>query len=122
MPRSIRDVKVMSKIELGCCGAYCRTCKVYEIGSCKGCKIGYDNGLRDLSKAKCKIKVCCIEKKMTSCADCLDYDSCSIIQKFHNHKGYKYGKYRQAIGYIKDNGYEEFFKLADEWNNAYGKY
>lgn len=112
----------MSTIEIGCCGAYCKTCKVYQSELCKGCKIGYDNGERDISKAKCKIKICCIDKKMNSCADCPDYDNCSVIQEFHKHQGYKYDKYKQAIEYIKDNGYEEFIKLADRWKNAYGKY
>lgn len=112
----------MSTIELGCCGAYCRTCKVYKTEACKDCKIGYENGKRELSKAKCRIKRCCMDKQLCSCADCAAYDDCSIIQAFHNHKGHKYGKYKQAIEYIRINGYEEFFKLADAWENAYGNY
>jgi len=112
----------MSKTEVGCCGAYCRTCKVYTENACKGCKIGYINGERDLSKAKCKIKVCCMSKDYYSCAECPEYDNCSIIQEFHNHAGYKYVKYKQAIAYIKDNGYEAFLKIADSWVNTFGKY
>jgi len=44
-----------SKIYIGCCGAYCKTCKPFITKNCKGCKIGYEPGGRDLSKAKCKI-------------------------------------------------------------------
>jgi len=107
--------------EIGCCGAYCKTCKEYN-NTCKGCKIGYLSGARDLSKAKCKIKVCCIKRKSISCADCARYEVCPIIQEFHHHKGYKYGKYKQAVAYIRSNGYEAFMKTADTWKNAYGKY
>lgn len=112
----------MSLEELGCCGAYCKTCKVYRQKLCAGCKIGYADKTRDLSKAKCKIKVCCITKEYGSCADCADYITCEVIQAFHNHAGYKYGKYKQAVAYIKDNGYDAFFKIADSWDNACGKY
>lgn len=112
----------MTVVELGCCGAYCRTCKVFAAKACKGCKIGYENGERDITKAKCSIKRCCMEKQLFSCADCPEYDECPTIQEFHNHQGYKYGKYKQAIEYIRANGYEKFFQLADAWGNAYGIY
>lgn len=112
----------MSIEELGCCGAYCKTCKVIAAKVCKGCKADYNEGGRDLKKAKCKIKVCCMTKGMKSCADCADYDECSVIQEFHHHSGYKYGKYKQAIAYIKEHGYNDFFESADSWSNAYGKY
>ena len=111
----------MSIEEIGCCGAYCKTCKAYG-EPCKGCKIGFSNGERDVSKAKCKIKICCITKNLNSCADCGSYDECATIQNFHNHDGYKYGKYKQAIEYIKGNGYERFLETADSWKGAYGKY
>lgn len=42
--------------------------------------------------------------------------------EFYNKNGYKYAKYRQAVEYIKNNGYDAFFKIADHWKNAYGKY
>jgi len=29
---------------IGCCGAYCKTCKAFIDGSCKGCKLGYQEG------------------------------------------------------------------------------
>ena len=112
----------MSVEEIGCCGAYCRTCKVFATEACKGCKVGYKSGERDICKAKCKIKVCCITKKFNSCADCTEYDACAIMQQFLNHSGHKYVKYSQAIMYIKNNGYDAFLEKADSWGNAYGKY
>ncbi len=107
---------------LGCCGAYCATCKVFAAGACKGCKLGYETGERDIKKAKCPYKVCCITKGLACCADCADYDTCETIQSFHNHAGYKYGKYKQAVAYIRQHGYEKFFAIANTWTNAYGKY
>jgi|GEM_PF-5008009 len=64
---------------------------------CKGCKIGYKNGERDISKAKCKIKVCCVKMQHTSCADCDEYNSCPTLNDFYNKNGYKYGKYSNNI-------------------------
>jgi hypothetical protein len=48
----------MSIREIGCCGAYCKTCRTSTSGSiCRGCKLGYGDGERDIDKAKCKINV-----------------------------------------------------------------
>ena len=108
--------------EIGCCGAYCGTCKVIRENFCKGCKLGYKEGQRDINKARCKIKVCCIKKKNNSCADCSEYESCDIIREFHNKNGYKYRKYKEAIEFIRANGYEEFIRVAEPWKMQYGRY
>ncbi len=112
----------MSIKELGCCGAYCKTCPVFKEKLCRGCKLGYQNGERDISKAKCKIKVCCIKKGFNSCADCNQFSSCDIIQGFYKKNGYKYKKYKEAIEFIWSNGYAKFIKIADKWKIQYGKY
>jgi len=112
----------MAMEEIGCCGAYCKTCKVFRSFACQGCKQGYVSGERDISKAKCAIKVCCIRHGYPTCADCPDYAACAIIQNFHSHGGYKYGKYRQAIEYIRTNGYAAFSRIADQSENACGRY
>jgi hypothetical protein len=113
----------MSIREIGCCGAYCKTCPELINKRCRGCKLGYETGERDINKARCKIKVCCFkERKFETCADCSDSSSCRIIQEFHSKSGYKYKKYKQAIEFIRENGYEEFIRIADNWKNAYGKY
>jgi hypothetical protein len=106
---------------VGCCGAYCRTCKPYKDGHCKGCKLGYASGERDLAKARCRIKVCCITRGYQSCADCPDLDTCDIIGSFHGKKGYKYRKYAESIAFICRHGYEEFIRQAEGWTNAYGR-
>lgn len=112
----------MTLIEVGCCGAYCGKCRPFKEKACKGCKIGYDNGERDISKARCKMKVCCIGKGYDSCADCSGVLKCNIINDFYSKSGYKYAKYKQAIEFIRQHGYVEFIKIADTWTNAYGKY
>lgn len=107
---------------LGCCGAYCRTCQVFAQGACKGCKLGYDTGKRDISKAKCAMKVCCVRRALVSCADCEAYGSCEILAAFYAHESYKYKKYKQATEYIRARGYDAFFRQADQWRGAYGGY
>ena len=113
----------MSIREIGCCGAYCKTCRAFADGSCRGCKLGYESGERDINKARCKIKVCCFkEREFETCADCSDYPYCTIIQGFHNKAGYKYNKYRQSIEFVRENGYDRFIKIADIWKGSYGKF
>jgi len=111
----------MSVEEIGCCGAYCRTCRAYKI-NCTGCKTGYKTGERDLSKARCKIKVCCIKRELNTCSDCHQYGACETLISFYNKNGLKYKKYREATLFIRSMGYEEFCKTAHDWTNAYGKY
>ena len=74
--------------EIGCCGAYCGTCREY-LKTCKGCKPGYLDGSRELSRAKCRMKKCCLTRGNITCGDCEEYDRCEIIQSFLNHPGYK---------------------------------
>ena len=61
--------------EIGCCG----TCREYQ-KTCKGCKAGYLDGSRDLRRARCKMKKCCLTRGCVTCGDCGEYDSCEIIQ------------------------------------------
>ena len=111
-----------TKRYIGCCGTYCKTCKPFTDGFCKGCKLGYDSGKRDINKAKCKIKVCCLKvKKLETCADCQDFAKCKIILSFHDKSGYKYKKYKQSMEFIIKNGYPKFIKLANKWKGPYGK-
>lgn len=106
---------------VACCGAYCKTCRPFVDGFCKGCKLGYQSGERDLARAKCRIKVCCLGRGFESCADCPDLDGCSIIGSFHDRSGYKGLKYKQSTEFIRKYGYAEFIRQADTWTGAYGK-
>ena len=113
----------MSIGEIGCCGAYCKTCRISSSGiNCQGCKLGYENGERDINKARCKIKICCFkDRKFETCADCPEISTCKIIFTFHDKNWYKYKKYKQSIEFIKKHGYTKFIKIADKWKGPYGK-
>jgi hypothetical protein len=110
--------------EIGCCGAYCKTCRESSTGSsCLGCKLGYESGERDLSKAKCRVKLCCFrDRGFETCADCPDYPACNIMFSFHDKSGYKYKKYKQSIEFIREKGYAEFLKVASNWKGPYGRF
>jgi len=111
----------MTVKEIGCCGAYCGTCQAMKDGSCKGCKLGYDTGERDINRAKCRMKLCCFrDKGFETCADCPELEECDIIRPWFE-KGYKYKVCKSYLEYIREHGYEEFLKRADGWNDAYGK-
>lgn len=113
----------MSIREIGCCGAYCRTCLASVTGSiCRGCKLGYEAGKRDIAKSKCKFKLCCfVARKLETCADCDEYPSCELIQSLYDKNGYKYKKYKQSMEFIRANGYARFMEIAGSWKRAYGK-
>jgi hypothetical protein len=111
------------RLYIGCCGAYCKPCKALKEGACQGCKLGYAGGERDISRSKCKIKVCCYrDKKLMTCADCPGLDTCPTANEFYAKNGQKYKKYRQAVEFIRNYGYERFADVAAGWNNAYGRY
>jgi hypothetical protein len=113
----------VSLIEIGCCAAYCGTCLALADGTCRGCRMGYENGERDIDKARCKMKVCCIKRlgMECTCADCPDCLSCETLQSLYRKNGYKYKKYRQSMEFIRAHGYELFLEAADKWKGAYGK-
>lgn len=117
---SIKDENPINYI--GCCGTYCKTCKPLIDGYCKGCRLGYENGERDINKAKCKIKICCIvEKKLETCADCLEYSSCERINTRFGKEKYTHKKIMQCLEFINKYGYEKFIKKANTWKGPYGK-
>ena len=107
--------------KIGCCGAYCKTCRELIGKNCRGCKLGYETGARDINRAKCKIKLCCFrDRNLETCADCSDYGSCKILNDWYS-KGYKYSKYKQSIEFIRNKGYAKFIKAAAKWRGPYGK-
>ena len=122
MPVADPDDTPASQISLiGCCGAYCGSCPPLKDNVCKGCKMGYDDGKRDIQAARCAMKRCClIEKKVSTCADCPEYEGCRIIGGFFEKKGYKYRKYRQSLEFIRKFGYPAFITAARAWKRAYG--
>lgn len=117
------DVHDASEVRLiACCGAYCRTCRSFVLGSCRGCKLGYDEGERDIARARCKIKLCCLgTKNLETCAACAEYDACRTLAAFHGKKPKEYRGYRESLDFIRANGYPEFITGARDWTNACGE-
>lgn len=68
------------------------------------------------------MKVCCITKGFSTCADCKELETCGDLQSFFSKNAYKYGKYKEAIQYIRESGYKKFFVFANLWKMQYGKY
>jgi len=110
---------LLSSIEIGCCAAYCGTCRALADGTCLGCRMGYDSGERDIAKARCKMKVC-IKRLGTecTCADCL---TCETLQGFYGKNGYKYRKCQESMEFIRTHGYDRFLQTAKGWKGAYGR-
>jgi len=113
----------LSSIEIGCCAAYCGTCLALADGTCRGCRLGYDNGQRNIDKARCRIKSCCIRRLGTAstCADCPDCLTCDTLRGFYAKNGYKYRKYRESMEFIRTHGDDRFLKAAKQWKGAYGR-
>ncbi len=87
------------------CGLYCGACRSYLKGSCPGC--------RDNVKATwCKIRQCCQEKKLASCADCsaIKLQDCNKYNTFISKViGVILNSNRTAcIHRIEEIGYERF--------------
>jgi hypothetical protein len=59
------------------CGLFCGACGSYLKERCPGCA--------DNDKASwCKIRVCCKEKHITSCAECVEFSDAMACKKFNN--------------------------------------
>ena len=107
--------------QIGCCGACCATCRAFQ-KPCRGCKLGYNTADRDPGRIRCAVKKCCLSKAHVTCADCAAFLTCTVLSAFHTKASPKYAKYRQALSYIRANGYRAFIRIAASWSNAYGKY
>ena len=103
LPKEIirEEVKLIAK-----CGLYCGSCPRFLKGKCLGCL--------DYHKASwCKLRTCCLEKNIASCADCKDYKNVMECGKYDNFIarifGFVFNSNRSAcIARIKEIGYEGF--------------
>lgn len=87
------------------CGLYCAECYKYKKGKCPGCKMN--------TKASwCKVRTCCINKDIASCADCPEQgrESCKYFNNFMaKFFGFVFNSDRgKAIELIKSKGYKDF--------------
>ena len=59
------------------CGLYCGACEAYMKGRCPGC---HEN-----AKASwCKVRSCCQEQELTTCADCSEFPDPMACRKYNN--------------------------------------
>lgn len=94
------------------CGLYCAACSRFIKGKCLGCQ-------RNDKASWCKVRKCCMQKNIASCADC---DECTNAKdcKLHNNfmsklfaLVFKSDRYA-CLQMIKDEGYDNFAKFMAE--------
>ncbi|NLG65462.1 MAG: DUF3795 domain-containing protein [Actinobacteria bacterium] len=59
------------------CGLYCGACKSYLRGKCQGCH-------QNVKATWCKIRSCCGDQGIQSCASCSEYPDPMTCRKFNN--------------------------------------
>ena len=59
------------------CGLYCAACRSYLNDRCPGC-------LKNDKNKWCQIRVCCLQNKYSSCAECKTYSDVMGCKKFNN--------------------------------------
>ena len=70
------DIAVNAELD-ACCGLYCGACRSHLGGKCDGC--------RENSKATwCKVRSCCAEKHVSTCAECAEFPDPRACGKFNN--------------------------------------
>ena len=97
--------------QIAACGLYCGACKKFLNRKCPGCK--------ENEKASwCKIRKCCQEKDLHTCAECdKDVKECMIHNNFVGKIfAFLFNSDRAAcIRYIRENGEDAFAeKMAKE--------
>lgn len=100
---------------IAACGLLCTNCGKFKKGRCKGCQIesGFSN---------CSVRLCCIEKEITTCAECdefvspRDYRECRKLNNFIARIfALIYGSNRPAaLAMLRDQGEEAFLSAKRE--------
>jgi hypothetical protein len=94
------------------CGLYCGACRSYLNGKCEGC-------LKNEKASWCKIRPCCAEKEIATCAECAEFPNPLDCKKFNNFVskvfGFVFNSDRAAcIAQIKRCGLGEHAKTMTE--------
>ncbi len=96
------------------CGLYCGACGAYKKKKCPGCAAN--------EKASwCKVRKCCIEKKIKSCADCADMADKASCGKLNNFISKTIGLFTRSdrpgcIRKIVELGYDHYAEFMDKNN------
>lgn len=109
----MENVKIDSEL-VSYCGLYCGSCSKYLKGKCEGCA-------KNEKATWCKIRKCCTEKQINSCAQCDVYSDVKDCKMFDNFVSrmfeFVFKSDRKAgINMIKNSGFEEFVKYMAENN------
>jgi len=111
------EVKELGVSKISYCGFYCGACPKFTKGQCLSCK--GDDPKCAIGYKSCKVRPCCIEKGIESCADCDEYDSVKDCKKY-NPLMIRFGQFitqtnrRKGIEMIKEKGDQEFLKFMSE--------
>ncbi len=62
---------------VACCGLYCGACGAYLREKCQGCS-------QCKSRTWCKVRICCEEKAISTCAACEEFTNPADCKKFNN--------------------------------------
>ncbi len=66
------------------CGLYCGACKAYLMDRCQGCRA-------NLTATWCKIRTCCRQNELTTCADCAKAPDPADCPTYNNFLGKLFG-------------------------------
>lgn len=70
------------------CGLYCANCSKQLKGKCPGCQ-------KNEKASWCKIRSCCMEKNIASCAECQEYIFPNDCKKYNN-------VFARVIGFVSN--------------------
>jgi len=105
------DIEVNKEL-VSYCGLYCAACGKYKKGKCPGCA-------KNEKASWCKIRKCCIEKEINSCAECDEYTHAMDCKMFDNFiaKMFEFvfkSDRKAGIEMIREKGYDEFARYMAE--------
>jgi len=63
--------------QVACCGLYCGACRSYLKGKCRGCS-------GNAKATWCKVRSCCLDKQIKTCAECTEFIDPRACKKFNN--------------------------------------
>jgi len=95
------------------CGLYCGACKKFLSDKCPGCQ-------QNQKASWCKVRTCCMELGIKSCADCTEkapIEDCKKLDSFMAKVfGFFFNSDRMAcLKLIKDEGYDAYAeKMAQD--------